>query len=172
MCGCSYRRRLMSLADARPTRDRVELAPRERLLTPCGFASASNGALAIGRRFAARMEPERKRICVSPPAEPTWELPAFDAFQFPPLASTLRIVTWNVWFDPQHANERMALLFAEALARGTRRDMPSGGGRRARNVDTPTFGPWRGVLHLGQRNWRLRLPHARPSFVECKLPRD
>ena len=61
------------------------------------------------------MEPERKRLCVSPPAEPTWELPAFDAFQLPPLASTLRIVTWNVWFDPQHANERMALLFAEAL---------------------------------------------------------
>ena len=64
------------------------------------------------------LQPERKRLCIEPPVPPTWALPDLDAFELPPLTNgrTLRVVTWNVWFAPIDADERMAALFKEALA--------------------------------------------------------
>jgi len=64
------------------------------------------------------LQPERKRLCIEPPTAPTWALPPFDDFALPPQSSlrTLRVVTWNVWFAPQSADERMAALFSEALS--------------------------------------------------------
>lgn len=60
---------------------------------------------------------DRKRLCIEPPEQPTWALPALD-FTLPPVRDDggLRIVTWNVWFAPHEADARMAALFVEALA--------------------------------------------------------
>ena len=55
-------------------------------------------------------------LCIQPPSEPTWHLPPFDDFVLTPyVAASLRVVTWNVWFSPLEADERMAALFTEAL---------------------------------------------------------
>lgn len=54
------------------------------------------------------------------PTEPSWKVPPLDGFVLPPFqASSLRVVTWNVWFSPHESEQRMASLFgqiAEAAA--------------------------------------------------------
>ena len=63
------------------------------------------------------LQPEPRRICICPPAEPTWVLPTFEGFRLPPLCpGTVRAVTWNVWFAPSDFDARMAALFTEALS--------------------------------------------------------
>ena len=63
----------------------------------------------------ALQQPERKRLCIEPPTQPTWALPPLSAALPLPTNDSLRVVTWNVWFAPVDADARMAALFQEAL---------------------------------------------------------
>jgi len=62
------------------------------------------------------LQAERKRPGpIALPVEPKWIIPDFGSFHLPPMTLTLRLITWNVWFQPVDAAMRTASLFSEVL---------------------------------------------------------
>ena len=99
---------------------RANLKPTNTIVTHAdGHRTIERHNTVVGVEGDARPRPRPRPLPLderSIAKLPTWRLPPFDEAVLSARTSRpLRVCTWNVWFSPHRADERMAALFTIAL---------------------------------------------------------